>query len=94
MDTTSFLIWKRAIFCKVKEIKGLRGDVHQYVAQASLQIDAEIAKKGRFQAETSYYKVTITAQHEGQGKADGSGTGKKLLKYRDGMGSSDQNSNS
>ena len=43
---------KRAIFCKVKEIKALRGGVHRYAAQARLQIDAEIAKKGRFRMKT------------------------------------------
>jgi len=30
---------------KIKEIKGLRGDVLQYVAQGILMIDAEIAGK-------------------------------------------------
>ena len=48
-----FLGQKRAIFRKVKEIKGLRGGVHRYVAQAIPQIDAEIAKKGRLWPETS-----------------------------------------
>ena len=43
---------KRAIFCKVKEIKALCGGVHRYAAQARLQIDAEIAKKGRFRMKT------------------------------------------
>ena len=35
------------------QIKGLRGDVHWYVAQAILQIDAEIAEKGHFWMETN-----------------------------------------
>ncbi len=51
---------------KVKELKGLRGDVRRYVAQAIPQINprgigfafhgagAEIAKKGHFWMETSY----------------------------------------
>ena len=37
---------------KVKEINGLRGDVHAYVAQEIRQIDAEIAQNGRFRTET------------------------------------------
>jgi hypothetical protein len=48
MGTMQFSYGKRAIFCKVKEIKALRGGVHRYAAQARPQIDAEIAKKGRF----------------------------------------------
>jgi hypothetical protein len=35
-----------------KEIKGLRDGVHRYAAEASLPIDAEIAKKGRFRTKT------------------------------------------
>jgi hypothetical protein len=52
MGTTQFPIQKRAIFRKVQEINGLRGGVHLYVAQATPQIDAEIAEKGRFWMET------------------------------------------
>jgi hypothetical protein len=37
-------MWKRDIFCKVKEIKGLCGGKHSFAAQANLQIDAEIAE--------------------------------------------------
>ncbi|MBE0575864.1 MAG: hypothetical protein IH613_08195 [Desulfuromonadales bacterium] len=44
-----FPIWKRTIFRKVKEIKGLSGGVVLYVAQSNPPIDAEIAEKGRFQ---------------------------------------------
>jgi hypothetical protein len=47
-----FLIWKRGIFCKFKEIKGLSGGEHLFAAQTNLQIDAEIAKKSRFRTET------------------------------------------
>jgi hypothetical protein len=53
MYTDKFLIWKRAIFRKIKEIKALRGGVHRYAAQARPQIDAGIAEKGRFQTETN-----------------------------------------
>ena len=53
MDTNEFLIRKRAIFRKVKEIEALRGGVRQYAAQARPRIDAEIAKKGRFRTETN-----------------------------------------
>jgi len=49
----SFLIWKPAIFRKVKEIKHLSGCVVLYAAQSNTQIDAEIAEKGGFQTETS-----------------------------------------
>jgi hypothetical protein len=44
----NFLIEKRDIFCKVKEMKGLGGGEHPFAAQASPQIDAEIAKNSRF----------------------------------------------
>jgi hypothetical protein len=47
-----FLMWKRDIFCKFKEIKGLSGGEHLFAAQTNLQIDAEIAKKSRFRTET------------------------------------------
>jgi hypothetical protein len=43
---------KRAIFHCGKEIKGLRGGVHRYAAQASLRIDAATAEKGRFRMKT------------------------------------------
>jgi hypothetical protein len=33
MNRDEFLIWKRAIFRKVKEIKVLRGGVHRYAAK-------------------------------------------------------------
>ena len=52
MDTSKFPSPKRAIFRKVKEIKGLHGDVLKCVAQEIPQIDTEIAEKGRFRAET------------------------------------------
>ncbi len=52
MTSGAFLIRKRAIFRKVKEIKALRGGVHQYAAQAMPRIDADIAEKGRFRTET------------------------------------------
>jgi len=47
-----FSIWKRAIFRHDKEIKGLRGGVHRYAAQASPQIDAAMAEKGCFRMKT------------------------------------------
>jgi len=37
---------KPAIFRKIKENKGLRGDVLKYVAQGTPQFDAETAEKG------------------------------------------------
>jgi hypothetical protein len=52
MGTGTFLIRKRDIFCKVKEIEPLRGGVHQYAAQERVKIDAEIAEKGCFRTET------------------------------------------
>ena len=55
MGTGAFPGWKRAILRKVKEINGLRGDGHVYVAQEIRQIDAEIAQKSRFRTETSYW---------------------------------------
>ena len=53
MDSDEFLIWKRDVFRKVKEIKALRGGVHRYAAQARPQIDVEITEKSRFQTETN-----------------------------------------
>jgi hypothetical protein len=53
MATGRFPYRKRGIFRRVKEIKGLRGGVHRYGAQASPQIDAAMAKKDRFRTETS-----------------------------------------
>ena len=47
-NNSKFLFEKRAVFRELKEIKRLRGGVLQYAAQASVQIDAEIAEKGRF----------------------------------------------
>ncbi len=60
MDTCSFQIRNETFFCKVKEIKGLCGDVHLYVAQGIQLIYADlparwqagIAKKGHFWMET------------------------------------------
>jgi len=52
MFATQFLIRKPAIFRKVKEIKHWRGGVVLYAAQANALIDAEIAEKGGFRAET------------------------------------------
>jgi hypothetical protein len=52
MDTCQFPFRKRGIFRRGKEIKGLRGGVHQYAAQASPQIDAATAEKNRFRTET------------------------------------------
>jgi UDP-glucuronate decarboxylase len=47
MDTAWFSYGERVIFRCGKEIKGLRGGVHRYAAQASLRIDAATAEKGR-----------------------------------------------
>jgi len=49
----SFLIWKPAVFRKVKEIKHLSGGVVLYAVQTSVQIDAEIAEKDGLQTETN-----------------------------------------
>ena len=40
------------ILSKFKKIKGLRGDVLEYIAQVILQVDAEIVKKGSLWMET------------------------------------------
>jgi hypothetical protein len=63
--TDKFLIQKCAIFCKFKEIKGLRGGVLLYAAQAMPPIDAEIAEKGRFWPET----IWRTSHHPGKSAA-------------------------
>ncbi len=48
-----FSYGKRAIFLKVKEIKRLCGGVVVYAAQANVQTDAAIVKKGRFRMKTN-----------------------------------------
>jgi len=53
INETLFSIRKGGIFCKVKELKGLRGDVLLYIAQAKPKIDAEIAKKHPFRMKTN-----------------------------------------
>jgi hypothetical protein len=53
MARVSFSIWKRVVFLKVKEIKHLSGGVVVYAAQSNVQIDAEIAEKGRFRTKTN-----------------------------------------
>ena len=53
MAQVPFSVWKRAIFRKVKEIKHLSGGVALYAAQSNVQIDAEIAEKGRFRTKTN-----------------------------------------
>jgi len=52
MDAVQFSIWKRGIFRRGKEIKGWRGGVHRYAAQASPPIDAASAEKNRFRTKT------------------------------------------
>jgi hypothetical protein len=52
-----FSIRKRAIFRHGQEIKGLRGSVQRYAAQASPKIDAAMAEKGRFRMETRVYTL-------------------------------------
>ncbi len=52
MTTGWFPIRKYGFFRRGKEIKGLRGGVHRYAAQASLRIDAATAEKNRFRTET------------------------------------------
>jgi hypothetical protein len=48
-----FPIQKWDIFCKIKKIKGLRGDVlYQYVAQVIPQFDDEIVKNSHLWMET------------------------------------------
>jgi hypothetical protein len=44
--------WKAGIFSSGKKIKGLRGGVHPYAAQAILKIDAARGKKHPFRTET------------------------------------------
>jgi hypothetical protein len=53
MNNNELPIWKRGIFRRGKEIKGLRGGVHRYAAQASPRIDAATAEKNRFRTETT-----------------------------------------
>jgi hypothetical protein len=48
-----FSIRNRGFFRPGKEIKGLRGGVHQYAAQVKPQIDAARAGKDRFRMKTN-----------------------------------------
>ncbi len=54
MAIIKFSDWKRAVFRCGKEIKGLRGGVHRYAAQVSLQIDVATAEKSRLWTETNW----------------------------------------
>jgi hypothetical protein len=53
MRNELFPIRKGGLFCPGKEIKGLRGGVHRYAAQASPKIDAAWTKKNPFRTETT-----------------------------------------
>jgi len=53
MRNYRFPIRKGGIFRPGKEIKGLRGGVHRYAAQANLKIDAAWAEKDPFRTETN-----------------------------------------
>jgi hypothetical protein len=44
---------------KIKENKGLRGDVLAYVAQARPLFDTEIGQKNHFRMETNYVSCDI-----------------------------------
>ncbi len=52
MTIIKFSDWKRVVFRCGKDIKALRGGVHRYAAQVSLQIDTATAEKGRFRMKT------------------------------------------
>ncbi len=62
LETFKFSDWKRAIFRCGKEIKGLRGDVVLYVAQASPQIDTATAEKGRFRMKTRLETIYLMTE--------------------------------
>ncbi len=53
MNIDKFLFWKQETSRKIKKVKALRGGEHRYVARATPRIDAEIAEKSRFPAETN-----------------------------------------
>ncbi|MFZ0943962.1 MAG: hypothetical protein WB930_15060 [Syntrophobacteraceae bacterium] len=53
MERWLFPIRKGGIFRHGKEIKGLRGGVHEYAAQETPKIDAGRAEKDPFRMETS-----------------------------------------
>jgi hypothetical protein len=55
MGTATFPDWKCGFLFKIKEDKGLRGDVLEYVAQARPQFDTEIGQKDHFRMETRYW---------------------------------------
>jgi len=45
MTIIKFSDWKRAVFRCGKDIKGLRGGVHRYATQVSLQVNAATTAK-------------------------------------------------
>ena len=57
-----FSISRRAILCKVKKNKRLRGGVLVYAAQENVQFEAEIAQKGRFGMKTDMERPVVKAQ--------------------------------
>jgi hypothetical protein len=48
-----FQNWKPGIFRYGKKIKGLRGGIHRYAAQARPQIETVTAEKDHFRTETN-----------------------------------------
>jgi hypothetical protein len=54
MGTAKFPDRKCGFLFKIKEDKGLRGDVLEYVAQARPQFDTEIGQKDHFRMETTW----------------------------------------
>ncbi len=69
MRTIKVLIWKRDIFCKFKEIKGLCGGEHVFAAQATPQVNAEIAENSRFRTSQD----TVQERVNGKPKKKGAG---------------------
>ncbi len=62
MAIIKFSAWKRAVFRCGKDIKGLRGGVHRYAAQVSLQIDATPTEKSRLRMKTNSV-LRLSANH-------------------------------
>jgi len=75
MKRSVFLIWKRAIFCQIKEIKHLSGGVVLYAAQTNALVDPELVKKGRFRTETNYTpkRFRVTGQKKPRNQEGGRG---------------------
>jgi len=63
MGTAPFSYWKRGIFRRGKESKGLEGSVPRYATPADQKIDTAMAKKNHFRMQTAYWLI-VSIYHQ------------------------------